>query len=93
MMLKKIRHLIFYALPNYPQFFADICNMYRTAQQADASCLILFSKLDAYKLAACVGTERARHMVAGGKNVYMFVTGEERGNNSLAKPITWWPGR
>ena len=77
MHLRKIRQLIFYSLPTYPQFFSEICNMYKTTQQADASCVVLFSNFDAYKLSMCVGTERTRHMINNNKNVFMFVTGDD----------------
>ncbi|XP_067942579.1 U3 small nucleolar RNA-associated protein 25 homolog [Watersipora subatra] len=77
MQLRKIRHLIFYSLPTYPQFFSDMCNMYKTGGQADASCTVLFSNQDAYKLSVCVGTERTKHMVNAKKNVFMFVTGDD----------------
>ena len=77
MHLRKIKQLIFYSLPTYPQFFSEICNMYKTTQQADASCVVLFSNFDAYKLSMCVGTERTRHMINNNKNVFMFVTGDD----------------
>lgn len=77
MHLKKIRQLIFYSLPTYPQFFSEICSMYRGAsQQADASCLVLFSNLEAYKLSLCIGTQRTKHIMAASKDVFMFVTGD-----------------
>lgn len=77
MYVKKMRHLIFYSLPTYPQFFSELCNMYRGIHQSDASCLVLFSKLEAYKLAACAGTDRARHMITTvDKSLFMFITGE-----------------
>lgn len=75
MQLKKMKHLIFYSLPTYPHFFSDICNMYRSSHRSE--CLVLFSRLEASKLAGSVGSDRARHMISGEKSVYMFVTGEE----------------
>ena len=77
MQLRKIRHLIFYSLPTYPHFFSDVCNMYKTGGQADASCTVLFANQEAYKLSMCVGTERTRHILSAKKNLFMFVTGDE----------------
>ncbi|KAF6022834.1 hypothetical protein EB796_018868 [Bugula neritina] len=78
MHLKKIRQLVFYSLPTYPQFFSEICNMYKTSQLTDASCLVLFSNSEAHKLSMCIGHERTKHILTSTKkNLFMFVTGEE----------------
>ncbi|KAG8584310.1 hypothetical protein GDO81_008771 [Engystomops pustulosus] len=77
--LKGIKNLIFYELPTYPHFYSEMCNMMKasnTGEEATWTCTVLYSKYDAQKLAAVVGAERAAQMLQSGKNVHLFVTGD-----------------
>ncbi len=78
--LKGIRHLVFYQLPQYPHFFSELCNMMmpsnqnRKGAEGSLSVTVLYTRYDVQRLAAAVGSARARAMLAGDKNVHMFVT-------------------
>lgn len=86
--LKGIRHLLFYQLPVMPHFYSELCNLtllQGKARHANAggaadkylTCTVLFSKYDAHRLAAVVGTDRAAQMAASAdKDVSLFVTEE-----------------
>ncbi|XP_029449151.1 digestive organ expansion factor homolog [Rhinatrema bivittatum] len=77
--LKGIRNLIFYELPTYPHFYSEVCNMMKATsrgEEATWTCTVLYSKYDAQRLAAVVGTDRAAQMLQSKKNVHLFVTGE-----------------
>ena len=71
--LRGIKHLIFYDLPLYAHFYSELCNMLASAD--NATCTTLYTRYDAHRLAAVVGTDRAGHMLAAEKGVHMFVTG------------------
>ncbi len=76
--VKGIRHLVFYQLPQHPHFFAELCNMLQSSDRkgkANMSVTVLYTKYDAQRLAAVVGSSRARIMVSGEKSVHMFVAG------------------
>ncbi|XP_077998956.1 U3 small nucleolar RNA-associated protein 25 homolog [Glandiceps talaboti] len=75
--IKGIRHIIFYQLPMYPDFYSEICNMITGGVGVDNSCTVLYSKYDAHRLAGVVGMNRCSHMLSAEKNVHMFVTEEE----------------
>ncbi|XP_007890663.1 U3 small nucleolar RNA-associated protein 25 homolog [Callorhinchus milii] len=77
--IRGIRHLIFYELPTYPQFYSEVCNMLKAENSGDEAawtCTVLYSKYDAQKLTSVVGVERAAQMLQSKKNVHLFVTGE-----------------
>ncbi|KAL4239096.1 hypothetical protein ACF0H5_003799 [Mactra antiquata] len=78
--LRGIRHLVFYSLPQYPHFYSDMCNMLNDVKskyrQQNQTCTVLYSKFDALRLAEVVGTDRAKQMIYSEKSVHMFVTGD-----------------
>ncbi|XP_064621893.1 U3 small nucleolar RNA-associated protein 25 homolog [Lineus longissimus] len=78
--IRGIRHIIFYELPAYPHFYSEICNMLIDAKkdesQENKTCSVIYSRYDAQRLSAVVGTERASYMVNAEKAVHMFVTGD-----------------
>ena len=85
LLLKGIRHLIFYQLPQYPNFFSEICNFMQIANQnrkggsdGNMTCTVLYGKYDALRLSPVVGTDRAKHMMKAEKNVHMFVAGSKK---------------
>lgn len=57
--IRGIRHLLWYSLPEYPQFYANLCGMigdYPSSQLANCKCEILYSKWDTLKIERIVGT-------------------------------------
>jgi U3 small nucleolar RNA-associated protein 25 len=81
--IKGIRHLIFYQLPAYPKFFAEMCNLMQNAFQnrkggsdGNMSCTVIYNKFDVQRLAPVVTTERAHVMLQAESNVHMFVPGQ-----------------
>ena len=48
----------------------------RKQDSKNYTCTIIYSKYDAQRLAATVGTSRAGHMINAEKSVHMFVTGD-----------------
>ena len=76
--IKGARHLVFYQLPQYPHFFSELCNALQAAGGGGANSLsvtVLYTRFDAARLAAVVGSDRARTMITGKKSVHMLVTG------------------
>ena len=60
--IRGIRHLLWYSLPEYPQFYQLLSNMigeYPSNQSAHCKCQILFSKWDSLKLERILGTDGA----------------------------------
>ena len=77
--LKGIRHLIFYQLPLYPKFFAELCNFMQASFQnrkggseGNMSCTVIYNKYDLYRLSQTVSSKRAQTMLNAGKNIHMF---------------------
>lgn len=71
-------HVIFYGLPDHPNFYTEIVNYLAlkgdasSAEEATFSCSALFSKYDMLKLERIVGTDRAKKMCTSGKNLFAF---------------------
>ncbi|KAH8556050.1 hypothetical protein BGW37DRAFT_479631 [Umbelopsis sp. PMI_123] len=71
-------HVIFYGLPEHPQYYTEIVNFLAlkadasSAEEATFSCSALFSRYDLLKLERIVGTDRARKMCSSGKNLFVF---------------------
>lgn len=79
--IKGARHVIFFGLPEYAEFYPDIVNMLNDGlsdlEDKDAtlmpmSCLSLFTKFDAHQLERIVGSGYTDRMVKGEKSSYMF---------------------
>ncbi|XP_071963491.1 U3 small nucleolar RNA-associated protein 25 homolog [Antedon mediterranea] len=73
--LKGVRHIVFYQLPTYPQFFSELCNMIDNRSTNNFNCSIIYSKFDAQRLAGVVGTERCSRMLSSDKDTHLLVTG------------------
>ena len=72
-----IKHLVFYDVPLYPQFYPEIVNFINNSKETvSPSCMTLFSHYDALKLQGVVGTDRMKKMLNGKKSVHMIVTGQ-----------------
>ena len=81
--IKGARHVIFFGLPEYAEFYPDVVNMLSNNVEEDddgdgditrmpMSCLSLFTKFDAHQLERVVGTAHTDRMVKGEKSSYMF---------------------
>lgn len=72
--------MIFYDLPNYPEYYSNICNFlpdvkrFKNGALENFSSTVLYSEFDAQKLCAVVGQQRAMHMINSDKTVHMFMT-------------------
>ncbi|XP_076463497.1 U3 small nucleolar RNA-associated protein 25 homolog [Babylonia areolata] len=77
--LRGIRHIVFYALPQYPQFYAEMCNLLSEPGRMSVdmlTCTVIYSRFDLMRLTEVVGTARARQMAASSKTVHMLVSGD-----------------
>ncbi|KXJ71921.1 hypothetical protein RP20_CCG019385 [Aedes albopictus] len=80
--IKGIRHLMFYQLPAYPQFYAEMINLMANEYQnrkdgIDASAMtvtVLYTKYDLLRLSAVVGSEQAAKIAASPKAAHTFTT-------------------
>ena len=75
--LKGIRHLVFYQLPTYPEFYSEILNFVDQRDDHELSsqtCHVLYTTFDQQALARVVGSARGKHMVESDKNVHMLVS-------------------
>ncbi len=61
--------MIFYALPEYPQFYSDTLNLISTS---DATCTVMFSKFDKFQLERVVGAARCQKMLGSDKATFLF---------------------
>ncbi|XP_051941685.1 U3 small nucleolar RNA-associated protein 25 homolog [Hippocampus zosterae] len=78
--IKGIQNLIFYGLPSFPHFYSEVCNMLTAGAQGEEAswtCMALYSRFDAHKLAAITGAQRAGQMLHSSKSLHLFVTGGE----------------
>ena len=72
--IRGIRHIIFYGLPSYSQFYPELLNMLEEAedQSEPISVISLFSKVDACQLEGVIGSKRAKHIQKTDKPTYLF---------------------
>ncbi|CAM9834340.1 unnamed protein product [Scytosiphon promiscuus] len=71
--IRGIHHLIFYSLPECPQFYPEMVNLLEEAESVAAvTCLSLFTRFERLGLERIVGEERAGHMLASSKNTFLF---------------------
>ena len=84
--IKGVRHLIFFGVPEHSHFYSDHVNLIQTVvplgggdteEVVDrattvASCLVLFTKYDAHSLERIVGSANCNRMVSSEKTTFMF---------------------
>eukprot|EP00903_Cladosiphon_okamuranus_P017494 g16114.t1 len=71
--IRGIHHLIFYSLPECPQFYPEMVNLLEEAESVAAvTCLSLFTRFERLSLERIVGEDRAGHMLASPKNTFLF---------------------
>nr|SVE92996.1 EOG090X05RM [Moina brachiata] len=80
--VKGIHHIIFYQLPTYPHFYAELCNLLQDTYQSkkhrgdnSQTCTVLYSTFDAPRMSAVVGSKRAAEMITSDRPVHLFVSG------------------
>lgn len=68
--IKGIRHLIFYQLPIFSQFYSEMCNLMlsdyqnpRGGNKYNMSVTVIYNKFDCYELTRVVGEKRAVKMI------------------------------
>lgn len=69
--LRGVRHVIFYGLPNFPEFYSEILN--NVAVEATTTCTALYSALDALRLERTVGSQRCEQMLHSEQPVHLYV--------------------
>ena len=73
--IRGIRHLVFYSLPHYPEFYSDFVNFLGEKSNLEGvTCTVVFSRFDALALCRIVGSSQARTMVEGSDESFTFVT-------------------
>ena len=79
--IKGVRHVIFFGLPEYAEFYPSIVNMLNDGlsewddedvTRMPLSSLSLFTKYDAHQLERIVGASNANKMIKGDKSSYLF---------------------
>jgi len=80
--VRGIKHLVFYQLPANAHFYGELVNFMSpptvsSSSLSHMSVTVLFSRFDALRLAAVVGSQRTGDMIKETKKkIYTFVTGE-----------------
>lgn len=69
--LRGIRHVIFYGLPNFAEFYPELLNS--IAVEPTTTCTVLYSALDALSLERVVGSQRAEQMLQSYQAVHLYV--------------------
>ncbi|RIB27767.1 digestive organ expansion factor [Gigaspora rosea] len=75
--IRGTRHILFYALPDHPQFYPEIVNFLISAKNetdsdSNLSCNVIFSKFDQFRLERIVGSERVNRMITSDKHMFLF---------------------
>lgn len=71
--IKGVKHVIFYQLPMYPHFYAEVCN-FVGRDAVFPTCTVVYSKFDALRLAGVLGHDRAAKVLNADQNVHMVVS-------------------
>jgi U3 small nucleolar RNA-associated protein 25 len=80
--IKGVRHLVFFGLPERPDFYSGLVNELNKGLNRDGdddviaptSVLALFTKYEAHALERIVGKQHCDRMIKGEKQTYMFVS-------------------
>ncbi|GAB0093594.1 U3 small nucleolar RNA-associated protein 25 [Sergentomyia squamirostris] len=78
--IKGIRHVIMYQPPAWPEFYPEIINLMQEPYQnprdgldSHSSVTVLYTKYDALRTAAILGTEEATSMIKSGKSTHTIM--------------------
>ncbi|XP_057651506.1 U3 small nucleolar RNA-associated protein 25 homolog [Diorhabda carinulata] len=81
--IKGIKHILFYQLPTFPNFYSEICNLLqetilnkKSSGLSNLSVSVMYSKYDVFQLSAIIGVEKSRKMLHSDRKVHMMVTGD-----------------
>ena len=74
--VNKIRHLVFYGLPTYNEFYAELINM-MNAQCPDITVLTIYCEYDVLALQRIVGSRNASVLLKSDDFKQTVVTGRE----------------
>lgn len=73
--IRGIRHIIFYSLPLYNEFYPEIVNMLEGAgHMGGVTCTVLYSYYELHLLSRVVGSVRAQQMLLSDDHIHMLVT-------------------
>lgn len=82
--IKGIRNLIFFGLPEHPDFYADLVNVINegledsyadsNTEASSTSCIALFTKYEVHALERIVGNKQSTRMAKGEKSTFIFVS-------------------
>lgn len=64
--LRGIKHIIFYQLPHFRNFYSELLNF--MDRSASATCTVLYSRFDGFKLESVVGSDRCKQMLSSSKD-------------------------
>jgi len=71
--IKGVKHVLFFGLPKYPEFYSNIVQFIENSQIQLSTCLALFTKYDAHALERIVGTLYCDRMITNThKTKFMF---------------------
>ena len=73
--LRGIRHLIFYNLPTYAEFYSDLLTMVGEEGGGPFSCTVMYSKYDALALSIVVGHAHCTRLLTAPDNIHTLITG------------------
>ncbi|KAJ2726357.1 rRNA-binding ribosome biosynthesis protein utp25 [Coemansia sp. Benny D115] len=75
--IKGVRHMVFYSLPEHPQFYTELVNYMLTSNSSadpdtKLTCTVLFNKYDQLKIERIVGTQMASQLLTSEKSQFTF---------------------
>lgn len=73
--IRGVRHIVFYGLPTYEQFYVDFVNLLPSSNTSGGSTgtvMALYSKFDSLELERIIGTQRATKLIQAQNNTHMF---------------------
>ena len=74
--LKGIRHLVFYGLPTYPEFYTDMLEMVDTDREGagKSSCTVMYSRYDALALSRVAGHTHCSRLLTAPDHIHTLLT-------------------
>ena len=64
--------MIFYSLPDHPEYFSELVNMVEVAPESRGSVTVLFHKYDSLQLGRVVGVRKAKSMLQAPGDSFMI---------------------
>ena len=66
------KDVIFYSLPDHPEYFSELVNMVEVAPESRGSVTVLFHKYDSLQLGRVVGVRKAKSMLQAPGDSFMI---------------------